>query len=71
MPCPSLLRCDTISYVVLDGSRVTVGLQHKEPDVFVIICLRDAAGCQHITTKTDGALALMERLARVMRDGVA
>jgi hypothetical protein len=66
--CTYMRHCELISYVIVDDYRVTAGVQTVEGSAFIVLCIKDLLGCQHITTRTPGALALVEKVCRVIRE---
>ena len=66
-PCEKIMSCDVFTVRDCGSMLVGVGWEKRGEDRFVIICFQDIAGCQHVTTKRDGAGILMEKLARAFQ----
>lgn len=60
-------KCEVVSHILVGEVRVTVGIEAKDRQAFIVLCLQDRVGCQHITTQTRGALALVEKICRAIR----
>lgn len=68
-PCEFVTKCAVYSYDKRGDAVVSIGtdLVDNEPEYFVLICVRDCAGCQHVRTRGATALMLMERIMRGCR----
>ena len=58
--------CAVASHIIIDNVRITVGVASHDGTGFLVLCLQDYAGCQHITTQTKEAVALIERICRMI-----
>lgn len=43
-----------------------VGVQRHSGEKFLVVCLQDMAGCQHILTRCRGALGIIEGVSHAL-----
>jgi len=69
LPCQTIWNCDFAAHHKTEGGdTISVGVRLHGPDRFYTLCLEDPIlGCNHFTAKNDGAMIVMEKLARAMR----
>lgn len=68
MPCPTTSKSDFVTRYRYKGDTFSVGVTDHGDDRFYVVCIHDAvAGCQHILTKNEGVLLVMEALTRALR----
>lgn len=67
--CPMLSKAHIVSHDIRNGTRIAVGSTIKDGsrDFFITLCIKDIAGCQHITTRAGTILALQSRISRVLQ----
>lgn len=69
MPCKEIkdkLKYSIITFEERNGVKTTVGVDvlEGEPEFFMMICVHDVAGCQHIKTRGGTAMVLLEKISR-------
>lgn len=70
--CHAILNCDYSTCYRHGGDIISVGVTFHEEERFYLVCLRDTLmGCQHLVTKNDGVVVVMERIARAWRESVS
>lgn len=71
MPCPTIRKCDFATHHMTEGGDlISVGVRVHDQDRFYTLCVKDPLiGCdgRHFTAKNDGAMIVMEKLARAIR----
>ena len=65
--CPCIKNCPVVSRLRVADAVISVGIAKYETKIFLVLCVSDCAGCQHITTRAPEALALIEMLCEAMR----
>lgn len=68
-PCPEVSNYPVVSYDRRGDATITIAVDvlPDEPEYFIIICVRDCVGCQHLRSRGATILMVMERINRALR----
>ncbi len=68
-PCSFVTGCAVVTFEKWNNTEISVGadLVEGDPEYFVLLCVKDIAGCQHTRTRGATGMVLMERFSRACR----